>query len=186
MIEGEEVKIPDTSGKGRSHTCVKCDNCSTLFYKPTRFLKKSDSNFCSRECKTEDNTKKNTVQVVCSHCGTLCTKKNSSLKNSKSGLYFCSRSCKDNGQSIEFGIKEIWPAHYTDGSGINYREKLLSKTEIHECAECGYKEHPEILQAHHKDRDRTNNTLDNLELLCPNCHQWEHYQNKDGGYSWRK
>lgn len=26
------------------------------------------------------------------------------------------------------------------------------------------------LELHHKDGDRTNNELDNLELLCPNCH----------------
>lgn len=26
------------------------------------------------------------------------------------------------------------------------------------------------LELHHKDGDKTNNELDNLELLCPNCH----------------
>ena len=26
------------------------------------------------------------------------------------------------------------------------------------------------LELHHKDGDRTNNTLENIELLCPNCH----------------
>ena len=26
------------------------------------------------------------------------------------------------------------------------------------------------LELHHKDGDRTNNTLRNIELLCPNCH----------------
>jgi hypothetical protein len=29
---------------------------------------------------------------------------------------------------------------------------------------------PITLQAHHIDGDRTNNVLDNLSLLCPNCH----------------
>lgn len=27
---------------------------------------------------------------------------------------------------------------------------------------------------HHKDHDRTNNTIDNLEVLCKRCHQIEH------------
>lgn len=27
---------------------------------------------------------------------------------------------------------------------------------------------------HHKDHNRTNNTLENLELLCKRCHQLEH------------
>lgn len=52
--------------------------------------------------------------------------------------------------------------------------------EIIECVICGYKEHPEILQVHHIDRNRSNNIKSNLEVLCPNCHTWEHYQNQDG------
>jgi hypothetical protein len=27
-----------------------------------------------------------------------------------------------------------------------------------------------MLELHHKDGDRTNNILSNIELLCPNCH----------------
>lgn len=29
-----------------------------------------------------------------------------------------------------------------------------------------------ILEIHHKDGDRTNNKLNNLQLLCPNCHSY--------------
>lgn len=36
----------------------------------------------------------------------------------------------------------------------------------------------EILEVHHKDRDRSNNSLENLALLCPNCHATEHYVKK--------
>ncbi|MCC6934479.1 MAG: HNH endonuclease [Candidatus Yanofskybacteria bacterium] len=42
------------------------------------------------------------------------------------------------------------------------------------CERCGY-DKPEILQVHHKDRDRSNNDLANLALICPNCHYEEHY-----------
>ncbi len=49
------------------------------------------------------------------------------------------------------------------------------------CEKCGYAKY-EILQVHHKDRSRGNNNLDNLELLCPNCHFEEHYFEK----SWLK
>lgn len=43
----------------------------------------------------------------------------------------------------------------------------------HRCECCGQTEwlgNPIPLEFHHKDGDRTNNTLQNIELLCPNCH----------------
>ncbi len=42
------------------------------------------------------------------------------------------------------------------------------------CNRCGYAEHLEILVAHHVDRDRTNNQVSNLEILCPTCHAVAH------------
>lgn len=56
---------------------------------------------------------------------------------------------------------------------LNYRTKV--------CERCSYNKF-EILQIHHKDRNRLNNNLDNLELICPNCHFEEHYLEK----SWLK
>lgn len=35
---------------------------------------------------------------------------------------------------------------------------------------------PLVIQLHHIDGNRNNNSLDNLEMLCPNCHsQTENY-----------
>lgn len=45
------------------------------------------------------------------------------------------------------------------------------------CGRCNYNKY-EILQVHHKDRNRSNNELENLELICPNCHLEEHYLKK--------
>jgi len=45
------------------------------------------------------------------------------------------------------------------------------------CEQCSYSKH-EILHVHHKDRNRNNNTLKNLILLCPNCHYEEHFLEK--------
>lgn len=42
------------------------------------------------------------------------------------------------------------------------------------CERCQY-DKPEILVVHHKDRNRDNSELENLELICPNCHAEEHY-----------
>ena len=55
----------------------------------------------------------------------------------------------------------------------------------HKCEnpECGKSEHcgkPIPLEIHHKDANRFNNTLDNLELLCPTCHAMtENYRGRN-------
>ncbi len=46
-----------------------------------------------------------------------------------------------------------------------------------ECEKCGFDKF-QILHVHHKDRNRLNNSLNNLELICPNCHYAEHYLEK--------
>lgn len=45
------------------------------------------------------------------------------------------------------------------------------------CERCSYAR-VEILQVHHKNRNRKDNELKNLELICPNCHFEEHYLEK--------
>jgi Zn finger protein HypA/HybF involved in hydrogenase expression len=41
------------------------------------------------------------------------------------------------------------------------------------CERCGLRKNTE-LPRHHKDRDKTNNSPDNIEVLCPTCHSKEH------------
>ncbi len=83
----------------------------------------------------------------------------------------------------------------TQRAGIKYhlgspRDKVKSQQALKlkllkergtKCEKCDYAKY-EILQVHHKDRDRTHNNLDNLELICPNCHYEEHFLEK----SWLK
>lgn len=49
------------------------------------------------------------------------------------------------------------------------------------CEICSYNK-IEILHVHHMDRNRKNNNLENLKLLCPNCYYEEHHLDK----SWLK
>ena len=53
----------------------------------------------------------------------------------------------------------------------------------HKCEKCGNTEWQRQLiplEVHHIDGDRLNNVLENLQLLCPNCHaQTENYRNKN-------
>lgn len=45
------------------------------------------------------------------------------------------------------------------------------------CERCDYDKY-EILQLHHKNRSRNDNSNKNLELICPNCHYEEHLLEK--------
>lgn len=67
----------------------------------------------------------------------------------------------------------------TKGDSVRYhREDLIAN--VGECQRCGWDENKFVLEVHHRDRDSDNNERENLELLCPNCHQIEHYTQEDG------
>ena len=58
----------------------------------------------------------------------------------------------------------------------NYKSDSLKKRLIkngikeNKCELCGISGEEVILELHHIDGDHYNNTLDNLQILCPNCH----------------
>ena len=64
----------------------------------------------------------------------------------------------------------------------HFRKHFL-KERNYTCESCGLKEwlnNPIPLEMHHKDGDRTNNSLDNLQCLCPNCHaQTDNFRNRN-------
>lgn len=76
-------------------------------------------------------------------------------------------------------------------AGIQYkigrpRDKVVSERALKirlienrgkKCERCGF-DKIEILHVHHRDRNRKNCDLNNLELICPNCHYTEHYLEK--------
>ena len=50
---------------------------------------------------------------------------------------------------------------------------LREEVKAHRCEHCGLEEwlgQPIPLELDHADGDRRNNRLENLRLLCPNCH----------------
>lgn len=48
-----------------------------------------------------------------------------------------------------------------------------------QCSKCGYNRYP-IHHRHHKNRNRKDNKPENIELLCPNCHNETHFETKTG------
>jgi 5-methylcytosine-specific restriction endonuclease McrA len=94
------------------------------------------------------------------------------MTQSKSGLFFCCREHKDLAQRFD-GIDEINLPHYGNGQWCYRVMALRKKGSV--CERCGYGKHVAAITVHHKDRDRTNNAMDNLEVLCANCHAIEHH-----------
>lgn len=120
---------------------------------------------------TKDKVQEKQIELKCAYCGKKFFRANSKLENSKSGLYFCCREHKDLAQKIASGeqFNSIRPEHYGTGAN-NYRQKAFQEYP-HQCAICGWNEDEDVLQVHHIDENRQNGNLNNLIILCPNCHQ---------------
>lgn len=161
--------IIDSEGRRRTAVRKSCEVCGNEFLVQTRHAEKQKR--CSRECSDKDRQKQ--VTVKCGYCGSAVQKTKSKLRNSKHGLFFCDRKCKEAAQRIG-GLEKLQLPHYGQNNARNYRD--FAKRELPlECNRCGYNEHPKILQVHHIDRNRSNGDLSNLEILCPNCHAFEHW-----------
>jgi 5-methylcytosine-specific restriction endonuclease McrA len=149
-----------------------CLNCHAEFFARPTDVRRGHGKYCSISCSTSHiNRSRKSIpepNVECAHCDKPFYLNRSKQKNSKSGLFFCCREHKDLSQRIG-GIEAIQPNHY--GSG--YRALALAMLP-QKCNRCAYEQHPEILQVHHRDHDHHNNDLENLEILCPNCHVIEH------------
>lgn len=62
--------------------------------------------------------------------------------------------------------------NYRGEEGNNYR--VLAFTHYSkQCALCGFSDE-RALEVHHIDNNRSNNKLENLKVLCSNCHKIEH------------
>ena len=139
---------------------TKCCICNKPIYRrPSEIRANKGRVFCSLSCHGVSLRK----EIPCLVCGKLIL----SGFNKKT----CSRTCANKNR---VGLK------YKIGSPkdkVKSQQALklrLLKERGKKCERCAYKKY-EILQIHHKDRNRSNNNLDNLALICPNCHYEEHF-----------
>lgn len=163
-----------------------CNHCNKEYNAEPRYLKRNQGYYCSRKCAANGNIstrckKRDNNIVVCAYCDKRFPKRLSAIKKSKSGLHFCCRQHKDLAQRLG-GLKEIQPSHYGTSKVPEYRQKAFENFE-HKCFDCGWNKHSTILEVHHKDEDRSNNSLENLVILCPTCHQVRHLNNNTGRYT---
>lgn len=58
---------------------------------------------------------------------------------------------------------------------------MLKEDRCERCGICEWLDRPLAMALHHINGDRLDNRLENLELLCPNCHsQTENYGGRNG------
>lgn len=151
---------------------VKCIIHNHIFQTKYENVRRNDRKHHICPLCQEDNNNKNKIKCICDYCQKDFFRTPSKLENSKSGLHFCSRECKDLAQQLESGDKfqTIRPKHYGLIEGKNYREKAF-RYYLHKCACCGYDEDEDILEVHHIDENREHNNIENLIILCPICHK---------------
>lgn len=91
---------------------------------------------------------------------------------------FCDNKCQGDFQYRVY--IESWLNGTVSGIRGNYFlskhiRRYIFEIKFGKCEVCGWSKINQFtgkfpLEVHHKDGDSTNNNLDNLMLLCPNCH----------------
>jgi len=147
----------------KRHPNTVCVICKKPIYRRPIQLKRNHGNaFCGMSCYGISCRK----EVPCVVCGKLML---AGLRKKT-----CSRGCS-NTHRVGIRYKQNSPRDKVK----NYQalKIRLLKRDGKNCVSCGY-DKQEILHVHHKDKNRSNNNLDNLELICPNCHFEKHYLEK--------
>lgn len=136
-----------------------CFVCGTAIYRrPAEIRQNGKRVFCSQSCYG--------LAIRKEHPCIVCGKAILAGSNKKT----CSRSCANTNRSGRtLGRLQKDKVQYYRGLKL----RLLAERGT-TCERCGYSKY-EILNIHHKDRNRKHNGLGNLLLLCPNCHAEEHH-----------
>lgn len=135
-----------------------CEYCNK------EFTGEKTQKYCSRKC--AQKARRTGREVTCDYCGKKIYRKGYRLNKSKHKIYFCSKKCQDLSQS-----------DYSDGSNCYGQElnKPRSICQAHyptiQCSHCGYDERSALVEVHHIDSNRKNNSPENLIWLCSMCHR---------------
>jgi len=146
---------------------TKCKTCKKNIH-----YDKRKNIFCSHSCAASFNNLGNRKHGEEPGNCLFCDEK---LKNSYNK--FCNLKCFHDFNHKEY-IKR-WLDGKENGRGAEtvsaHVRKYLYEKNGEKCSRCGWKERNNFtnripLHAHHKDGNWKNNVLNNLEILCPNCH----------------
>lgn len=172
-----------------------CSGCGSTFTVKSKGVNRYPK-YCSRVCfrkhgfpdaiaKAHESLKGKYASVIghkkartkiCSNCGKLIDKKPSAKSR------FCNMECFNTYNRASSEPKADGRVVRTQKRTLKWQRKFARQLYGDRCTQCGYGTFPEILQVHHKDHDPRNQDPDNLDLLCPNCHEAEHFVTKTGRF----
>ena len=107
---------------------------------------------------------------------------------------YCSNKCQADFRYKDF-IRKWFGGRKVETKNISrYIRRYLIETSGDECSRCGWNEIHAItgkvpIEVDHRDGNAENNSLQNLRLLCPNCHSLtDSFRNLNGGKgrTWRR
>lgn len=148
---------------------VPCGQCKTDFYAKPSWLAKGHGKYCSSTCQFQ--AQKRGREISCAVCGTVTYKQLKDIERSKSGKFFCSKSC----QTIWRNQLYIGERHKNFKTGTASYRVIMKRHGIPMlCSLCATAD-SRVLAVHHIDKNRQNNKIENLAWLCHNCHFLVHH-----------
>jgi predicted nucleic acid-binding Zn ribbon protein len=164
----------------------KCKNCSVDI--------PNGRKFCGSSCAATYNNKiypkrtQGRKKPKCLGCG-----------NEIDGRYnrkYCSNKCQGEIKGIK--LLQNWlegKAHHTKNGIASFQRKYLLEKHNYKCSECGWGETNQYsgltsLEIDHIDGNAYNNDINNLKVLCPNCHSltktYKNIGSRTSARTWRK
>lgn len=148
---------------------LNCKICGADFYAKPRHIQRGWGKYCSKPCQYKAQFTGKTV--FCANCDKKVYRMKKDLRRSKSKKFFCNKSCLAiwKNKHVICGEKHV---NWKYGRNA-YRNVMIRNRTPQICKGCGL-EDKRLLIVHHIDRNRNNNTIQNLKWLCRNCHYLEH------------
>jgi len=146
-----------------------CKTCGIAFSVKPFHIKNGNGIFCSNTCHHE--SMKTGTRTTCFVCKETVYKTATQVRRSKSGAFFCGKSCQTVWRNKEFSGEKhkLWA-----GGGSTYRNILERTGAPAVCARCAVGD-KRVLAVHHVDKNHSNNSPENLQWLCHNCHHRIHH-----------
>lgn len=152
---------------------VQCKACTEKFYAKPSWIEKGNGKYCSLACYKK--LKRTGQEFACATCGRVSYKKQVDIKRSKSGKFFCNKSCQTQWRNQLY----IGSDHKNFTTGESSYRAVMERAKVPRvCRLCKAKD-VRVLAVHHIDKNRKNNKITNLAWLCHNCHFLVHHYEGD-------